>query len=527
MEDNCEDKYKVLVVDDSQLSIDLIIELLEDSGYEIHSAVNGKMALNRLKNEGFDLVLLDVMMPVMNGYEVCREIKNTPGISDIPVIFITAKNDNENIIKGFEAGAVDYVTKPFHTKELMMRVRTHIELVRSKRELEIARDMAEESSRTKSEFLANMSHEIRTPINGITGMIDLLKTTSLTTGQEEYADIMLSSARTLLTLINDILDFSKIEAGELQFESISFNLSKNLHNIIKILQPKSEEKQLYLKYHIDEKIPEDLTGDPTRLNQVVLNLSSNAIKFTNEGGVSISARLKSSSRDSVTILFEVADTGIGISLYNMNKLFKTFSQVDASTTREHGGTGLGLVISKKLTEMMGGEIGVESEVGKGSRFWFTCKLKRPARTVEETDRSYTSGLSQNGIKKFKILVAEDNPVNIKVVQHFLNQMGQEVEFAENGIVAVDKYKTGKYDLILMDINMPEMDGYEATRIIREIETNNGKKKKIKIIAMTANAMTGDREKCVDAGMDDYLPKPFRPNDIKRILSENINQNIKV
>ncbi len=511
------DKYRILIVDDSPLSIELIFELLKESGYDLHSAENGRVALEKLKNENFDLVLLDVMMPYMNGYELCRKIKSTNEISGIPVIFITAKNDNENIINGFEAGAVDYVAKPFNTRELLMRVKTHVELLRSRRELEIARDMAEESSKTKSEFLANMSHEIRTPLYGITGMIDLLKTTQLTIMQEEYADIMYSSAKTLLTLINDILDFSKIEAGELQFESTPFSLGKNLYNAIKILQPTAQKKGLNLDFDIDEKIPNRLVGDPVRLNQVVMNLAVNAIKFTNKGSVNIKLSLLEKKQNSVVLLFEVTDTGIGISKNNMSKLFRTFSQVDASTTRVNGGTGLGLVISKKLTEMMGGEIGVESKLGKGSRFWFTCHLKKPDK-LQFRQMDKNNMMEQLTEKNLKILLAEDNPVNVKVVEFFMARIGQTVDIAENGIIAVEKFKTGNYDLILMDINMPEMDGYEAARVIRQMEEEQGHSKRIQIVAMTANAMAGDREKCLSLGMNDYISKPFRLPDMKRILS---------
>jgi two-component system, sensor histidine kinase len=518
------DKYKILVVDDSQLSIEQIFELLRKSGYLMDSAGNGQSALEKLDKEEFDLVLLDVMMPLMDGYEVCRIIKNNPRTAGIPVIFITAKNDNEHIVKGFEAGAVDYVTKPFHKGELIMRVKTHVELVRSKKELEIARDMAQGSSRTKSEFLANMSHEIRTPLYGITGMIDLLRMTQLTAKQREYTDIMMLSAGTLLTLINDILDFSKIEAGELQFESTPFDLRKNISNIISILYPKAEEKGLVLKSHTDINIPHEVTGDPTRLNQVVLNLAANAIKFTNKGSVLINARLHENHEESVVVLIEIIDTGIGIARHNMDKLFRTFSQIDASTTREHGGTGLGLVISKKLTEMMDGTIGVESELGKGSRFWFTCRLHKSRKEkirLQEAGRK----VEKKKLECLNILLAEDNPVNTKVVQFFLYKMGQKVDVAENGIIAVDKFKNGNYDLILMDINMPEMDGFEATRLIRQMEEESGRNVRTRIVAMTANAMTGDREKCMETGMDDYISKPFKPSEMERILLINTNPNI--
>lgn len=516
------EKYRILVVDDSPLSIELIFELLKDSGYYMDSADNGQTAFEKLENESFDLVLLDVMMPRLNGYELCRKIKETPKLSSIPVIFITAKNDNTYIIQGFEAGAVDYVTKPFNTKELMMRVKTHIELVRSRKDLEVAIDKAEESSRIKGEFLANMSHEIRTPLYGITGMIDLLKTTELSTQQDEFVEIMQSSASTLLKLINDILDFSKIESGELTFESTPFSFGKNLYQTVNLLKPEADKKGLSLNYQSDEKIPVTLVGDPARINQVLLNLGSNAIKFTNSGGVRINASLSGKDKDYVIVLFEVIDTGIGISEENMDKLFRTFTQVDQSTTRVHGGTGLGLVICKRLTMLMDGKIGVESELGKGSRFWFTCRLKMHE---DETELYRLNGSDHNtSQKEIKILLAEDNPVNTKVASLFLSRMGQTADTAENGIVAVDKFKNGNYDLILMDINMPDMDGYEATRIIRQMEAEQGAGKRVNIVAMTANAMSGDKEKCLQMGMDDYISKPFKSADLKRILSNKTIQN---
>lgn len=518
MRNNCGDKYKVLVVDDSQLGIDLIFELSEDSGYEIHSAVNARMALDRLKNERFDLVLLDVMMPVMNGYEVCREIKNTPGISDIPVIFITAKNDFESVARGFEAGAVDYVTKPFNARELVMRVKTHLDLIRSKQELEIAKELAEESSRAKGQFLANMSHEIRTPLYGVTGMIDLLRSTGLSSLQSEYLELMQSSANTLLTLINDILDFSRIEAGEPNLQHDLFDLRENVYNTVSLLKLRAGEKRLHLEFDIDEKIPPELIGDPVRINQVISNLTSNAIKFTNRGKITVNVTLQENSTESVLARFEISDTGIGISDEDMGKLFRDFSQVDGSTTREHGGAGLGLVISKKLVELMGGKIGVTSNPGKGSVFWFTCRLNKTlSEMAANRDADALHRRESNG--ELKVLLVEDSPVNAKVARIFLQRMGHEVDMAENGIVAVDKFFRNIYDLILMDINMPEMDGYEATRIIRQMERENGGNG-IKIVAMTANAMAGDREKCLKCGMDDYISKPFKPADLEKVIAKS-------
>ncbi len=511
------DKYSILVVDDNSISRELVFEILSGRGYQIRSAGDGKTALEMLEVEQFDLVLLDIMMPYVNGYEVCRRIKTGSGI---PVIFITAKNDFESVIKGFEAGAVDYVTKPYNARELVMRVKTHLDLIRSKKELEVARDQAEESSRAKGEFLTNMSHEIRTPLHGITGMIDLLRTTRLSAQQNEFLEIMQSSADTLLTLINDILDFSKIEAGELNFQYVSFDLKKNVYKTASLLKPKAMEKGLHFDFDVDDKIPSELIGDPARINQVIMNLVSNAIKFTNRGKVSITAAIEQSTDESVLVRFEITDTGIGISNENMDKLFRTFTQVDGSTTRKHGGAGLGLVISRRLTELMGGKIGVNSKPGKGSAFWFTCRLKR---SLSEKAVNGGKGILKNREKDvgLRVLIVEDSPVNANVARIFLERMGHVVELAENGVVAVDKCSVGSYDLVFMDINMPEMDGYEATRIIRQMERENGGNS-IRIVAMTANAMAGDREKCLKGGMDDYISKPFRPAELKKIINKWFN-----
>ncbi len=681
---------KVLVVDDDQDIRDTLSSALLDHGYIVKTASDGSEALLCVKLHAPDLILLDVSMPQMSGYEVCRILKANTDTEDIPIIFISANEDIQDKLQAFASGGADYITKPPQLAEVFARIKLHLTLrhlqtnlatknhelsqavfdrvgmlkdlqrtnlmlhaqteaaidgifavdeqgriasfnrrfcemwdisldlfignefgsdlkqrsplgtflidsdlpevlgsllettyddpdvvrrgeivyrdrifdyytspvnsnqnkffgliwcfrdITAKKqadlrqlqlmeELRKAKEESEEAVRTKAAFLAMMSHEIRTPINGVIGMTQLLAGTDVNDEQAKYVRTIQVSGEMLLSVINDILDFSKIESGKLELENAPLDVRAVVRDIYDVQLVKAKEKKLKFEVSMQSNVPPFIVGDVTRIRQILLNLVSNALKFTEKGSVKIGVRLAS---DQVPIpdrpfqlLFSVSDTGIGISDEQMQRLFQPFSQATASTSRKYGGTGLGLVICQKLVEIMGGKIQVESKTEQGSIFSFTVTTQiakeQPAYTLQDAMNKGIDNLGRLGDRlPLKILIAEDNLINQELAMAMLIKMGYQPDVVDNGLAVLEALQVNHYDLLLLDVQMPEMDGLETADYLvnhwHELHTGY---ERPTIIAMTASAMQGDREMCLRAGMDDYISKPIMMDSLQRTIEK--------
>jgi PAS domain S-box-containing protein len=443
--------------------------------------------------------------------------------------------DSENNSAYFEGSMQDITEQVLIERE---RLKAEEELRNEKAKSDQLAKDALQSSTIKSQFLANMSHEIRTPMNGIIGFLSLIEREAYTDKEEmkQFASSAKMSAESLLEIINDILDLSKIESGRMELVERHFNLSEVIDESVSILSTKIKEKDLKISIDFSEDTPLFLRGDSTRIRQIFVNLIGNAVKFTETGGIKICIKPVNIEKNSLVLYASVEDTGIGISEQKQDALFKPFSQVDGSHTRKYGGTGLGLVICKEFVNLMGGEIGVISDKGKGSKFYFTLKLKPQVKIMSKAEppgRSKTYNFENDLLErspsrnkeielernKFKLLLAEDNAINQKVALRILSEAGYSADSVVNGAAAVEAVKKNDYSLILMDVQMPEMDGLTATGIIRKLDDT---KRDIPIIAITAHALMGDKEKCLEAGMNDYLSKPINAEQLIKTIDKMLN-----
>jgi len=519
-------KPKILIVDDKRENLVALEVVLKGLDVDFVRALSGNEALSQTINHEFALAIIDVQMPDMDGFETVELIHDDPTITYFPVIFVSAiYKEAQYVVKGIETGAVDFISKPIVPVILQGKVRVFLDLYKQKKllessnvELKIAKEKAEKKDLLKSLFLATMSHEIRTPMNGIIGVSELLKQTPLTQDQLDLVNIMSVSGNNLLLIINDILDISKIEAGQIKLENSHFDLYNSAKEVISLLGVKAKEQGDKLDLKISDDVPQYVKGDSMRLKQILLNLANNAVKFTKDGEVSISISYLKEQNKKHKIEFKVTDTGIGIHENEKGKLFKQFSQVNQSTQREYGGTGLGLAISKSLVELMEGSIGVDSIPGEGSTFWFNILFDKSKEAEVNNVENKVS--DSKPVDPLNILVVEDNLINQKVAIGIIKQLGHKVSVADNGKIGVDMYKANKYDIVLMDIQMPVMDGFVATKEIREWE-HDEKLKPGHIIALTANALKEDKERCFKIGMNDFLSKPFKIKDIEQALNSSV------
>ena len=511
----------VLIVDDNPAKLIAMSASLSGMDIEIVTANSGAEALRKLLVQDFAVMLLDVNMPIMDGFDTAEMVRLRPVSEFLPIIFITAERiTDESQLQGYKLGAVDYILSPVLPQIIRAKVAVFVDLYRMRIVLREQVDLAlqakqeaDQANKAKSQFLASMSHEVRTPMNSVLGFAQLLARPQLQDDKRvQYAQSILNSGNTLLSLLNDILDLSKVEAGKLELESIVFAADSIVGDIDALFAESANAKGLQLKSVWQGPAGLCYLGDPYRLHQMLTNLISNAIKFTASGFVRISACEIERQSQHAVLLFSVSDSGIGITPEQQARLFEPFSQANSSTTRQFGGTGLGLSIVLQLAKLMGGEVGIDSEPGQGSRFWFRVRVLLRA----QVSRQITAAAVPVGDLTGTVLIVDDNPENRMLIVAMLDVLdcsGLAVAVVEDGQQALDYIIQGDApDLVFMDVQMPVMGGLEATEKIRLWEADHGKPR-VPIVALTANAFEEDKQKCLAAGMDDFLVKPI---DMKRL-----------
>ncbi|MEZ2236735.1 response regulator [Microcoleus sp.] len=531
-----ENRGNILIVDDTPENLQVLSATLLDRGYKVRGVINGKMAIRAAKSGSPDLILLDIKMPEMNGYEVCAKLKADGETAEIPIIFISALDEVLDKVKAFQIGGVDYITKPFQVEEVLARVEHQLTIKRLQKEIIdrnnqlqqeiVERKKAEEkaaaASQAKSQFVANMSHELRTPLNAILGFSQVMSRDSLLSNENiENLRIINRSGQHLLELINDVLDLSKIEAGIVALDESSFDLYQVLDTLEEMFQIKAETKNLHLKFSVQSQVPQYIKTDEKKLRVCLINLLGNSIKFTENGGeILLRVGLEtvpfqseeteidsnSISNERCVIFFEVQDTGVGIAAEEMETLFNAFVQTEAGK-KAADGTGLGLNITKKYVEIMGGNIEVSSILGEGTTFKFNIKLCAVAPSeVNITRLQRVLGLEPEQ-PIYRILAVDDNTENRLLLIKMLAPIGFEVREAENGRQAIEIWENWQPDLIWLDTRMPVMNGFETVAEIRARETNT--RSHTVVIALTASIFEERRGEIIAAGCDDFVRKPFQ------------------
>jgi len=523
---------KVLIVDDSKASRFALKNLLQSQNFSIFEASDGISALKTLQDHNdITLALIDYEMPKMNGAELTRVIRKNFTRAELSILAISMHTSPIITIEFLKAGANDFITKPYIKEEVLARISVHLDMLDQHRTLEneiktrksmeealqVSQRNALKANLAKSNFLANMSHEVRTPMNAILGFVDILCKNEKVEENLEQLHIIKESGTSLMDIIDDILDFSKIESGKIHIENLLFDTQAPFISITKLMYAKAKEKEISIELKIDENLPPKAYGDFTRIKQVYANLLSNAIKFSPQNSVvevNVTRMLGTQS-----LLCRVKDYGPGIAKENQKKVFNMFEQEDDSTTRKFGGSGLGLTISRSLAKMMQGKLYLESEPGEGSTFLFEVELFKDLHQhiqEQQDEEALIDAATSDAPLSAKVLVVEDNKSNQLFMNIILEDLGLDIDIVNDGLEAIQAYESNAYDIILMDENMPNLNGIEATAAIRKIESQTHSER-TPIVAVTANALSGDRERFLNADMDEYISKPVNSLEIEKIL----------